>query len=379
MIEKSARYIALDFSRCPHRFIDNDSHKFEPQPLKPTSMTVDITKTQQIFIKDIVRLVADSKQQLAITVNSHITYLYWQIGYKINHHILGNKRANYGKKIVIELSKYLLEHFGKGFDEKNLRRMMQFAHIFDKEEIVVSLIRQLSWTHFLAIIPIKDDLKRQFYTQMCRMEGWSVRILRSKIDSMLYERTAISKKPDALIKEELTLLEKDEITPDLVFKDPYFLDFTGLKDSYSEKSLEDSILQELESFMLELGSGFSFVQRQKRMVIDDEDFYLDLLFYHRKLRRLVAVELKIGKFKAAYKGQMELYLRWLEKYEKNDHEESPIGLILCAEGNNEQIELLQIEKSGINVAKYLTDLPDKKLLENKLHQIIKANKERYSK
>lgn len=201
-------------------------------------------------------------------------------------------------------------------------------------------------------------------------------MLRSKIDSMVYERTAISKKPDKLIEQELNLLSNDEVTPDLVFKDPYFLDFKGLKDSYSEKSLEDSILRELESFMLELGDGFSFVERQKRMVIDDEDFYLDLLFYHRKLRRLIAVELKIGKFKAAYKGQMELYLRWLGKYEQNEHEESPIGLILCAEGNNEQIELLQIEKSGINVAKYLTDLPDKKLLEQKLHQVVKANKAR---
>lgn len=162
----------------------------------------------------------------------------------------------------------------------------------------------------------------------------------------------------------------------MVFKDPYFLNFTGLKDAYSEKSLEDAILRELESFILELGGGFTFVERQKRMIIDGEDFYLDLLFFHRKLKRLVAIELKIGKFKAAYKGQMELYLRWLEKNEKQPDEKNPIGLILCAEGNNEQVELLQLEESGIKIAEYLTDLPDKKLLKEKLHRVIAENRRR---
>lgn len=339
-------------------------------------MKLDVSQKEQAFVKDIAQLVADSKTKLAVTVNSQITHLYWQIGYRINNHILDNKRADYGKRIVLEVARYLSDLYGKGFEHRNIRRMMKFAHIFADEQIVSTLSTKLSWSHFVALMSISHDLQREFYAQMCRMEGWSVRMLRSKIDSMVYERTAISKKPDKLIEQELNLLSNDEVTPDLVFKDPYFLDFTGLKDSYSEKSLEDSILRELESFMLELGDGFSFVERQKRMVIDDEDFYLDLLFYHRKLRRLIAVELKIGKFKAAYKGQMELYLRWLGKYEQNEHEESPIGLILCAEGNNEQIELLQIEKSGINVAKYLTDLPDKKLLEQKLHQVVKANKAR---
>lgn len=326
------------------------------------------------IIAEVSLLIEQSKSELAATINSNITHLYWSIGKRINEEVLDNDRAEYGKQIVATLSRQLTTQYGKSFGEKNLRRMMQFHQMFSDEKIVATLLRQLSWSHFTLLIPIKDELQRNFYIQMCKNEVWSVRTLRSKIDSMLFERTAISKKPKNLIEQELNQLEKDnKLSPDLVFKDPYFLDFTGLKDTYSEKSLEDAILRELESFMLELGSGFTFIERQKRMIIDGEDFYLDLLFFHRKLRRLVAIELKIGKFKAAYKGQMELYLKWLEKHEKQENEESPIGLILCAEGNKEQVELLQIEKSGIKVAEYLTELPDKKLLEKKLHQVIKKN------
>jgi predicted nuclease of restriction endonuclease-like (RecB) superfamily len=207
------------------------------------------------------------------------------------------------------------------------------------------------------------------------MERWSVRTLRQKIDGMLYERTAISRKPDELIRQEIADLRDDGIlTPDLVFRSPYFLNFAGLKDTYSEKSLEDAIVRELESFILELGRGFAFVERQKRMVIDGEDFKLDLLFFHRKLKRLIAIDFKLGKFKAEYKSKMELYLRWLENNEMQQHEESPLGLILCEKGSNEQIELLQLDKVGIRVAEYLTELPDRKLLQEKLHQVIKNQK-----
>jgi predicted nuclease of restriction endonuclease-like (RecB) superfamily len=212
---------------------------------------------------------------------------------------------------------------------------------------------------------------------MCKLERWSVRTLRQKIDGMLYERTAISRKPDELIRQELASLRNDGIlTPDLVFRSPYFLNFAGLKDTYSEKSLEDAIVRELEAFILELGRGFAFVERQKRMIIDGEDFKLDLLFFHRKLKRLIAIDFKLGKFKAEYKSQMELYLRWLEKNEMQDGEETPLGLILCEKGSKEQIELLQLDKVGIRVAEYLTELPDRKLLQEKLHQVIKLEKER---
>jgi len=329
------------------------------------------------LIGDIRSLIETARHNIAVTVNTGLTILYWQIGSRIRQDILKEKRAEYGKEIVVTVSRQLVSEFGEGFTDKNLRRMIQFAEAFPDMEIVVTLSRQLSWSHFVGILPIKDDLQRDFYAEMCRMERWSVRALRKKIDGMLYERTAISKKPEELVKKELSALQQeDTLTPDLVFRDPYFLDFLGLKDTYSEKDLETAILREMESFILELGVGFSFVARQKRITVDNEDFYLDLLFFHRKLKRLIAIELKLGKFKASHKGQMELYLRWLEKYEKEPDEETPLGLILCAGKASEQIELLQLDKSGIRVAEYMTELPERELLEQKLHKAVELARKR---
>ena len=329
------------------------------------------------LIGDIRSLIETARHNIAVTVNTGLTILYWQIGIRIRQDILKEKRAEYGKEIVVTVSRQLVSEFGEGFTDKNLRRMIQFAEAFPDMEIVVTLSRQLSWSHFVGILPIKDDLQRDFYAEMCRMERWSVRTLRKKIDGMLYERTAISKKPEKLIEKDLAALrDEDRLTPDLVFRDPYFLDFLGLKDTFSEKDLETAILREMESFILELGVSFSFVARQKRMVIDDEDYYLDLLFFHRKLKRLIAIELKLGKFKAAHKGQMELYLRWLDKYEREPGEETPLGLILCAGKTSEQIELLQLDKSGIKVAEYMIELPKRELLEQKLHKAVKLARKR---
>ena len=224
---------------------------------------------------------------------------------------------------------------------------------------------------------LKDEIKRDFYIEMSRIEKWNTRTLGEKIDSMLFERTAISKKPDDLIREELkSLRENSELTPDLVFRDPYFLNFLGLEDRFSEKTLEDAILREIEKFILELGQGFTFVERQKRMLIDGNHYKVDLLFYHRKLKRLVVIDLKLGSFKAEYKGKMELYLNYLEQNESLQGEESPIGLILCAEGSREQIELMQLQKSGVRVAEYMTELPPKELLKEKLHKVIEQEKTR---
>jgi len=326
---------------------------------------------------DVVRLIEESRSLVAQTVNSALTLLYWKIGHRVNEEVLKNRRAEYGKRVIMSMALQLTENYGNGYSEKNIRRMMQFAETFPDEAIVASLMRQLSWTHFTLLIPLTTAIQREFYSEICKSEGWTVRILREKIDSMLFERTAISKKPDELIKQELKALrEENTFTPDLIFRDPYFLDFLGLKDTYNEKNLEDAILRELERFILELGQGFSFIERQKRMIIDGEDFKLDLLFYHRKLKRLIAIELKLGKFKAGYKGQMELYLRWLEKYEMQDGENAPIGLILCAEGNSEQVELLQLDKAGIKVSEYLTELPSKNLLKQKLHDALEISKKR---
>lgn len=275
------------------------------------------------------------------------------------------------------MSRQLAHQYGVGFSEKNIRRMIQFAEVFPDEQIVVSLIRQLTWTHFIALIPLKDDLKRDFYAEMCRIEKWNVKTLRAKIDSMLYERTALSKKPELVVQAEIERLRKEDLlTPNLVFRDPYVLEFLNLNDRYIEKDVEDAIMRELEQFIMELGVDFCFVARQKRIVIDDEDFHIDLLFFHRRLKRLVALELKLGDFKAEYKGQMELYLRWLNKYERRPGEKAPMGLILCAGKKDERIELLELDRSGIHVAKYLTELPSKKILQEKLHNAIKRARQR---
>lgn len=331
-------------------------------------------KSDKLFL-DISDLINESRSFIAYTVNSALTILNWKIGNRIKVDILKSKRAQYGEEIISSLSKQLTEAYGKGWSKQQLWNCLYTVETFPDFQIISTLSGELSWSHIKELIYVKDELKRDFYLQMCRIEHWSVRRLRERMGSMLYERTAISKKPDIVIRQELKELnEKDKLSPDLVFRDPYILDFLGLRDAYSEKNLEDAILRELEKFILELGQGFTFIERQKRMIIDNEDFTLDLLFFHRKLKRMIAIDLKLGKFKAAYKGQMELYLRYLEKYEMQPGEKSPLGLILCAEGNKEQIELLQLDKSGIKVAEYLTELPDKKLLQQKLHKAIEVSK-----
>lgn len=329
------------------------------------------------LIEEISGLIDEAKKAVAITANSAITILYWTIGNRVNTEILQNKRADYGKNIIGILSRKLTENFGRGWSEKQLRHCLRFAETFDNKEIVYALSRELSWTHFRTLSYVKNDLSRLFYLEMCRIENWGTRDLSEKIDSMLFERTAISKKPEIQIQEELQKLQKTKnLTPDLVFRDPYILDFLGLESNFSEKKFEDAILCELERFIMELGQGFTFVERQKRMLIDGELHKLDLLFYHRRLKRLVAIDLKLGRFKAAYKGQMELYLRYIEKNEIIHGELPPLGLLLCAEGNYEQIELLQLDKAGIRVAEYITELPSKELLQDKLHKLIEFERKR---
>ena len=233
------------------------------------------------LVEDLRDLIQQTRSGVAQTVNSALVQMYWQIGTRIRAEILKNDRADYGKAIVLTLSRQLTTEFGRGFGKRNLFQMLRFSEAFPDGQIVQTLSAQLSWSHFVEIIRQEDPLKREFYAEMCRVENWSVRTLRSKIGGMLFERTALSKKPAKLAEQELANLRtEDQLTPDLVFRDPYFLDFLDLKDTYSEKDLESAILRELQSFILELGSGFAFVGRQYRIVIDGEDHYIDLLFYH---------------------------------------------------------------------------------------------------
>ncbi|WP_395733305.1 YhcG family protein [Prosthecobacter sp.] len=345
-------------------------------PAKPKPRTL-APKSAAPLLAEVRDLILTASEAVARTVNAGLTLLYWEIGTRIRRDILQEKRAGYGDEILQSLSAKLEAEFGRGFGERNLARMVKFAEAFPDPNILTALRTKLGWTHFRQIIYLDDELKRDFYAEMCRMENWSTRTLEQKIKSMLYERTAISKKPDKLIKQELAALRsEDKLTPDLVFRDPYILDFLGLKDTYAEKDVEAAILREVESFILELGIGFAFLERQKRMQIDSKDYYLDLLFYHRKLKRLVAIELKLGDFEAADKGQMELYLGWLKRHAREPGEEAPLGMILCAGKNDEHVELLELASSGIHVATYWTQLLPKKQLERKLHQAVVRARQR---
>lgn len=278
------------------------------------------------LLGDIRSLIEAARELTARAVNSALLSLYWRIGTRIREDVLNEQRAGYGEEILQTLSAKLVELYGRGFGARNLANMIRFAETFPDERIVATLSQQLSWSHFIELLPLEDQLKRDFYAELCRVERWSVRTLRHKIDHLLYERTAVAKKPDQLIAQDLAALrDEDRMTPDLVFRDPY---------------------------------------------------YLDLLFYHRRLRRLVAIDLKLGKFQAADKGQMELYLRWLERHEMQPGEEPPLGLILCADKSEEHVELLQLDRTGIRVARYLAELPPQELLEQKLHESLRLARER---
>jgi predicted nuclease of restriction endonuclease-like (RecB) superfamily len=330
-----------------------------------------------LLLNEIRQLITASRTRLAVTVNAELTTLYWHVGQRIQAEIVQGQRAEYGQQVIANLSQKLTAEYGRGWSERNLAYMVRFADMYPDLNILHTLCAKLSWSHFRQLISLDDALKREFYTQMCVTAGWSTRLLQERMDSMLYERTALSKKPEQTISAELELMaQTGNLSPSLLFKDPYVLDFLQLNDRYLEKDLEDAILRELENFLLELGAGFTFVARQKRLQIDNDDFYIDLLFYNRRLKRLVAIDLKLGDFKAADKGQMELYLRWLAKHEQEPGEAATLGIILCSGKKQEQIELLELDASGIHVAEYLTELPPKALLQQKLHEAITRSRQR---
>jgi predicted nuclease of restriction endonuclease-like (RecB) superfamily len=327
------------------------------------------------LLSDLRDLIRTARQRVATVANSTHTLLCWHVGRRLLRENLHQGRAAYGKRILATVSQELTAEFGDGFSYSALTRMARFAEIMTVEANVVTLSQELSWSHFQALIPIKDPTARDFYAEMCRFERWDVRTLRQKIGGMLFERTALSKNTKEVISSEIANIRDGRVTPDTVFRDPYFLDFLGLKGAYSERDLENAILREIEGVLLELGTGFAFVARQKCMSVGKDDFHLDLLFYHRHLRRLIAVELKLESFQPAHVGQMEFYLRWLDKHERAPGEESPIGLILCASADAEQVELLQLDAKSIRVSEYLTELPPMKLLQSRLHLAIEHARE----
>ena len=330
----------------------------KPHPENPVN--------EATLFEHISKIIEDRKFNAAVYANCEVNLMFWEIGRYINSVILDFKRAPYGKKIFSTLSRKLTERYGKSFQEENLYRMTQFAGIFTDTATVRELLAALSWSHICELIRIKSESARIFYAKDAVARHLGVRELRNQISRKAFERTEIAN----------AQLAESSAVPFNVFKDPYLLDVLELKENYLEADLERAILQGLENFILEFGHGFTFVERQKRMTVDGDDFQLDLLFYHRVLRRLLAVELKLGKFKPQYKGQMELYLKWLDKYERQDGENAPIGLILCTEASRGQIELLEMDKAGIAVAEYWTVLPSKNELEKKIHEILAEARER---
>lgn len=345
-------------------------HGKQKHPGQSIGADVPAIVDEAALLTDLRELIQSARRRIATVANSTYAMLCWHVGRRLLRENLQAGRAAYGKQILATLSQELTAEFGAGFSYTALTRMARFAEWMKDEAIVSTLSTQLSWSHFIELLPIKDPLARDFYAEMCRVEHWDVRTLRQKIGGMLFERTALSRKPEAVIAAEIGKLRGGQMTPDLVFRDPYVLELLGLTGAYSEHDLETAILREIEGVLLELGTGFAFVARQKRMSIGKDDFHLDLLFYHRHLRRLIAVELKLESFQPAHVGQMELYLRWLDKHERASGEEAPIGLILCASADAEQVELLELNAKSIRVAEYLTELPPLPLLRARLHQAI---------
>ena len=325
---------------------------------------------EKALITDLRSLIHAARQRIAVVANSTTTLLYWHLGRRLLTENLQDGRAEYGKQILATVSQELVAEFGQAFGLRALYRAIQFSQCFPVQEIVSTLSTQLSWSHFMELLPVKEPLARDFYAELCRLEHWDVRTLRKKIGGMLFQRTALAKQPEQVIAAEIGQLRAGQLSPDVVFRDPYFLDLLGLTGAYSEADLESAILREIEGVLLELGTGFTFVARQKRMSVGRDDFHLDLLFFHRHLRRLIAVELKLEHFQPAHVGQMEFYLRWLDKHERAPGEEAPLGLILCASADAEQVELLQLDAKSIRVSEYLTELPPIKLLQARLHQAI---------
>lgn len=322
-------------------------------------------------------LISGARVRAAQAVNAAITLLYWEVGARIRQDVLKSRRGDYGQAVVAALAEKLTAEFGAGFGRRNLFNMVKFAELFPDAAKVQTLSALLGWSHFTLLLRVEDSVAREFYAEMGRLERWSVRTMQAKIESQLFLRTALSRKPERLARDELAALrERDQLTPDLVFRDPYVLDFLGLRDRYAEKDLEAAILREIEAFLLELGGGFAFVARQKRMTVDGVDHHLDLLFFHRRLKRLVAVELKLGDFQPGDKGQMELYLAWLTEHESVAGEEPPLGLILCAGKNDETVRLLGMNTGHVRVASYVDRIVPQKELERRLHAAVRSAREK---
>jgi predicted nuclease of restriction endonuclease-like (RecB) superfamily len=309
---------------------------------------------EEVLFGDVTSLIEQARRRVAVTVNAELTMLYWSIGTRIREDVLGLEKPEYGKAVVERLAGRLTLRYGRGYSWRNLFNMMAFATAYPDANILQPLAAKLTWTHLVRLISIEDPDERRFYETLAAREHWSKRTLAQQIDRRLYERTLSCRTPDELAAE-LAGVTDDTTTPELALRDPYVLDFLGLDTRHSEAELERAIIDEMQRFLLELGAGFAFVARQKRITVDGDDYYLDLLFYHYRMRCFVAVELKTRKLQPGDEGQMKLYLRWLDLHERGPGDEVPIGLILCTSKGPEQTALLGLDRGEIRAARYITE------------------------
>lgn len=354
-----------------------------------TSLNYDNT-----FLK-IAELLEKARKTTAQAINAFMTSTYWEIGRCIvEFEQNGEKRAQYGKGLLKRLSLDLTSKFGRGFSERNLEQMRVFylewpipqtlpaksQNILSNEttdQLYLTHNFSLPWSHYVRLMSVKNNDARKFYETETLRCGWSIRQLDRQISSQFYERTALSKNKAAMLQKATQASPEDLITPEEEIKDPFVLEFLNLKDEYSENDLEEALLQQLENFLLELGNDFTFVGRQKRLRIGEEWYRIDLLFFHRRLRSLIIIDLKLGKFSHADSGQMHMYLNYVRQHWTLKDENPPIGLILCAEKDNALAHYaLEGLPNKVMAAEYKTTLPDEKILVDELERTSKLLRER---
>jgi predicted nuclease of restriction endonuclease-like (RecB) superfamily len=311
---------------------------------------------EEALFGDVAGLIDGARTRAAAAVNSELVMLYWSVGKRVHEDVLGGERAEYGQAVVKRLAERLTERYGRGWSRRNLEKMVHLAEWLPELEKCETLSPKLSWSHLFELLTIPDQQKRDFYAAFAVHERWSVRTLRTKIAGKLYERTVAARgSADGLGADLAAMSSTGGVEPSLAFRDPYVLDFLGLPSEHSEADLERGILDEMQRFLLELGVGFAFVERQKRMTVDGRDYRLDLLLYHITLRCYVALELKTRPLEPGDYGQMMLYLRWLNAHQRHDGDAAPIGLILCTQKGPEQVALLGLDSGEVRAAQYVTD------------------------
>ncbi|MDZ4170453.1 MAG: PDDEXK nuclease domain-containing protein [Coriobacteriia bacterium] len=311
---------------------------------------------------DVAGLIDGARTRAAAAVNGELVMLYWSVGKRIREDVLGGRRAAYGQDVVKRLALRLTKRYGRGWSWQSLFRMMKFAEVYPTTEIFSTVSRILTWSQFSELLTLADKCQREFYATSAACEHWSVRTLRERIASRLYERTLAAVGSEDALQAQMAALDQagdgasEAVTSSaILLRDPYVLDFLGLPSEHSEAELEDAILDQMQRFLLELGAGFAFVERQKRMPVDGRDYRLDLLMYHIHLRCYVAIELKNRPLEPADFGQMTFYLRWLAAYENREGDAAPLGIVLCAQRGPEQVRLMGLDDGEVRAASYVVE------------------------